>query len=871
MTQAAKEQIIYSWQLAEKILQVLDKKVQHYIGKSSDEFLSLLQKYQDSVIMVGESIEYFVEEEKRRDIISKLEQYCEEIYLLSQCMDNIQSYYKQSQKLSKEHQKILKLLMKLSTRKVALFLPYKFSMWDSLESIYYAVKEDSEWEAVVMPIPYAELDEQHQAKEWKYEGKEFHNIPIVLYNEYNISVQKPDVIYIHNPYDEYNRVTSVASDFYSSELKKYCKLLIYVPYFLIGRVLPDVHLSLPSYENMDYIILPSEESVEQMRRYVPEKKLLALGSPKIDRMLEMSDKKQIPEIWKNRIRGRKIVLYNVSLNAILQMGFKVILKMQYIFNYFKRQNELVLWWRPHPLMKSTLKAMRPDLLGAYEEMEKIFIEEEIGIYDTTPDSNKAVACTDAFLGDYSSLCTMYGIEGKPIFITFNDILEQPSKEDRRQLWAGYPSCERYILERRVWPIWDKEANTYFYDWHLKMFCKMSKNMEHITVVKHFEDEYCKVQAFHTKEPEKMEIWFFPKDEKEPVLIYRIADGKWEELDLFKNIPLYKYGAMTKYRNKWIFYPGSNTEFLFVDEKKGYVKKYRGYEKVLRPYCETLEENLFTGSIMHLDNCIYILANRINKLLEFNLDNKRWKYFDIGKEKVRYSAYWYDFHDFWFFAWDGSHIARWNKESQDIQIYSEMPMGFEAFNDSLPAQNVPAFIGGFYTEEELFIFPGSANIILKLNKKTGEIYPWNLALHYEEGQRKSCWYTHAINYMGCLWYDEKHILIQTSYDGSLLLIDLETGEVERKQCLMTEEDYEKYRIPMEEKAVRYEENSPYYFYENRLDCTLSDMMDYFASGADMQEERQRLASTEGIENADGSCGRKVHEYMKKVIEDKAGDM
>ena len=42
--------------------------------------------------------------------------------------------------------------------------------------------------------------------------------------------------------------------------------------------------------------------------------------------------------------------------------------------------------------------------------------------------------------------------------------------------------------------------------------------------------------------------------------------------------------------------------------------------------------------------------------------------------------------------------------------------------------------------------------------------------------------------------------------------------------------------------------------------LKDMMDYFASGADMKEERQYLASTEGVANADGSSGKKIHEYI-----------
>ena len=43
--------------------------------------------------------------------------------------------------------------------------------------------------------------------------------------------KKPDAVFIHNPYDQNNRLTSVHPDFYSSRLKKYADQLIYLPYY----------------------------------------------------------------------------------------------------------------------------------------------------------------------------------------------------------------------------------------------------------------------------------------------------------------------------------------------------------------------------------------------------------------------------------------------------------------------------------------------------------------------------------------------------------------------------------------------------------------------------------------------------------------
>ena len=40
------------------------------------------------------------------------------------------------------------------SKKEVVFLPYKASMWDSLESVWKAADEDPECDAYVIPIPY---------------------------------------------------------------------------------------------------------------------------------------------------------------------------------------------------------------------------------------------------------------------------------------------------------------------------------------------------------------------------------------------------------------------------------------------------------------------------------------------------------------------------------------------------------------------------------------------------------------------------------------------------------------------------------------------------------------------------------------------
>lgn len=105
-------------------------------------------------------------------------------------------------------------------RKEIVFLPYKASMWDSLESVWRVAEKDPDCDAYVIPIPYYVKAPDESLNEEVYEGDQFpKDVPITRYDEYDLEACRPDAIYIHNPYDECNHVTSVHPYFYAKNLK----------------------------------------------------------------------------------------------------------------------------------------------------------------------------------------------------------------------------------------------------------------------------------------------------------------------------------------------------------------------------------------------------------------------------------------------------------------------------------------------------------------------------------------------------------------------------------------------------------------------------------------------------------------------------
>ena len=169
-----------------------------------------LVQCQESAIALGTYIDTL--DEKYAGLVHILEDYCENIYRMSESLpeENI------CRKLSKKIQKQLNGLYNSikydmpEDRKEVVFLPYKASMWDSLESVWKAADADPDCDAYVIPIPYFDKNPDGSFKEEHYEGDQYPAyVPVTRYDEYDLEGRRPDAIYIHNPYDGCNHVTSV--------------------------------------------------------------------------------------------------------------------------------------------------------------------------------------------------------------------------------------------------------------------------------------------------------------------------------------------------------------------------------------------------------------------------------------------------------------------------------------------------------------------------------------------------------------------------------------------------------------------------------------------------------------------------------------
>ena len=114
------------------------------------------------------------------------------------------------------------------------FFCYKASMSDCFESVYFAAKKDPSCDAYFVPIPYFDKNPDGSFGQEHYEGEGYYSSDYELTNwqEYDVDNRRPDVIFIMNPYDDGNKVTSIHPFFYSKRLKQHTDCLIYIEYGL---------------------------------------------------------------------------------------------------------------------------------------------------------------------------------------------------------------------------------------------------------------------------------------------------------------------------------------------------------------------------------------------------------------------------------------------------------------------------------------------------------------------------------------------------------------------------------------------------------------------------------------------------------------
>lgn len=694
--------------------------------------VNLLADCQDSAVQIGSYIEQL--EGEGTKTVALLEEYCELLYKTSMDIsggDPAGHGIKALRKCLIKIENSVKADLKPNKIEM-LFLPYKASMWDSMESVWLAADADPACDAVVMPIPYYDRNPDGSLGLMHYEGKDLpKSVPVTKYDSYDIEARHPDVIIIHNPYDDGNYVTSVHPDFYSKRLKNLTELLVYIPYFVVaeGGEVEEQFCTSAGCVFADLVVVQSEKvrssyiqayGKQYGNRFgKPEDKFVAWGSPKYDRALSTRrDACELPEEWRRKIKNRRIILYNTSIGSILSGGVQYLRKLRDTLAMFEERRDLILWWRPHPLSRNTYASMRPQLLKEYSKIVADYWNEGYGVYDDTPDLSRALVWSDAYYGDPSSLIGLYEAMGKPMMVQSLDII------------SSQHSCPAAPYSLSLANI--AKVDDYYYSTHVlgnAMF-RYDNETWAAEFVGCVPAESSLFWRFYTSAAVYEKSIFYA-----PYSANEIAEYDTVQ-DFFTKIPLpavdflpeiieyddtRKFLECLQYKQWIIFIPCTfpgilryNTETRQLDIFHEWVRSSHDF---VGKGIDKLDVVGYFGNGSHIiGEVIYAPSKFADMILEFNMENGESKWIPIaaGEEKgdQGFSTAAFDGKRFFLMAIDGSAIVIWSPGNGVVEVVAKFPPGYEPV---LNGYSLSAFDG-----EDVHFLPAFGNKALRMDPNSFKV-------------------------------------------------------------------------------------------------------------------------------------------------------
>ena len=623
-----------------------------------EDIINMLAQCQDVALELGNYFETLGESGKL--FVSVLEDYCENLYKMGYNFAEEKTCDEITRKIETQLSDLKnEIQFKIPNDRIEMvFFPYKASMWDSLESVWKAADEDPDCDAYVVPIPYFEKNAEGKLAVEHYEGEQFpEEVPVVHYTNYDMVKRRPDVAFIHNPYDQYNYVTSIHPAYYISELKKYANKVAYIPYYVSAETNPDaeeVHkqkegfILTPGVLHSDFVFVQSEnmkrlyvnvleKNVSGVWRRYWENKIFGLGSPKLDRVHNTKrDDGRLCKGWKALIfdeqgKRKKVILYNISVSDLLNHE-NMLDKIEDTLAFFEKEREYVLWWRPHPLYESTIKSMRPGLLETYKGIVENYKSKGWGIFDEGEDLEWAIAETDAYYGDRSSVVQLYLEAGKPILYQDTRVKNSVETDGDIPIWA-----RAFFVDRdEVWLMHGK----------MNLLMKYYLSTETLEIVGCVPDEaFFQLSLYSSMYKEGDKIYLIPCWGKE-IAIYDVSSNRFAKI---------KLNQIEKYENKALFckclavnkalycIPESYEAIVKIDLCTQEVTYYD-----LHCYMGVNDVDTYLGDAILIDNKIICPWNRSNQLLIFDLEDehirlegfgpKNRKYIRVGKLKNQLVLY-----------------------------------------------------------------------------------------------------------------------------------------------------------------------------------------------------------------------------------------
>jgi hypothetical protein len=554
-------------------------------------------------------------------------------------------------------------------------------------------------------------------------------------------------------------------------------------------------------------------------------KFVALGSPKFDRIaVDERVISEIPSEWHELIGSKKVVLYNTSIGGISQSGEQYLKKLESVIETFKNCESAVLWWRPHPLSEAAYESMQHELLAKYRQIVVEYRAAGFGIYDDSPNLHRAIARSDAYYGDSSSLVAMYAKTAKPVMLQNVHILTT--------------ECDEFVSAIMDFVV--KDNIMWFIAPNICGIFTLDLATNDVSFVVCIPAKKCYIQPhFVGIDIEGDYVVLTPWAENN-VVRYSISTGVFERSPL-ENAAECNFGSTLKFDGNLYMLPYQYPTVVKYEIETNEIIQSKKLCEVFKEINITLSSR---QAAIDADGVITMAGGSIVVMYSFVTDECVFQ--QVGASEKKYSLLEKTGDWFWLISHDGS-VVKWNDKTGEVKEISGLPPNF-----SVTSTDKTAFYQLVTHDDCIYLFPWFSNMILKICTKSEEIKAF-VDLDERANQHHFRFDDYSGNYP-CAKIVGDNIYAYSCYEKVLQKIDPKTGEI---VCISLELPKEHCAI-LENACLSYFREIEETFSENSF-INLSNLLRWISPSMDYG------CSDNGVESVgDNLRGSAIYKYVKDCI-------
>ena len=493
--------------------------------------------------------------------------------------------------------------------------------------------------------------------------------------------------------------------------------------------------------------------------------------------------------------------------------------------------------------------MRSAYKPQYDALKKEFQDNNIGILDETPDIETAIALSDVYIGDSgTSVTSLFGVAGKPLFIFNNNINTLPGPDD----WRG----ERINPQFNAWgddryqvtlnnELWFSERNDYHYTFYMDLETNYSEGRYYMAAVEI-----------------KGKIYVFPANARNLLIIEdkRIRRIELKEL-MARRGAFYSYW----YNEKYIF--------LFPYEYPYLVRFTLDTEEIC--YMEGIGQ--FNVRMADGEKCAGGIGLYENELVFASPADNQFVFVDIDTLKARAlssntrcnfgtQGIVAEGDNLWLLPLNGMTLTCWNPKTGDLREYDNVPEEFKSIRWPYEYECKERPFGNIAFSKEsgrdnIILSPSWGNMYLSLDRQTGRMEEWNPPLAFRNRGRNGYFIAGGMGGFVITYPQQGKADCRIWYTPERKLYDINIDTKEYKEVKITFDCDELKRH--EPGFMEESEWLQYCLGENAFN-SLKDLLDDNITGKPFDRERQLKAFSKINADTEGTCGRNVYNFVKGQI-------